>query len=139
MVLDIKKLRENIEEMARQLARRGFKLDIEKFQSLENQRKALQVHTQELQNQRNTQAKKIGQAKSKGEDIAVLLKETEHLGEQLKTNESQLNQILAQLDGFLMEIPNIPDSSVPDGKDEKDCLLRRMGSLVRLPTMLTIG
>lgn len=119
-MLDIKKLRENIEETAKQLARRGFKLDIEKFQSLENQRKALQTHTQELQNQRNTQAKKIGQVKAKGEDITALLKETEHLGEQLKADEHQLNQILESLNQFLMEIPNIPDISVPDGKDEND-------------------
>jgi len=119
-VIDIKKLRENIEETAHQLARRGFTLDIEKFQSLENQRKALQTHTQDLQNQRNTQAKKIGQAKAKGEDITALLKETEHLGEQLKTDENKLNQILALLNQFLMEIPNIPDAAVPDGKDEND-------------------
>lgn len=119
-MLDIKKLRENIEETAKQLARRGFKLDIEKFQSLENQRKALQTLTQELQNQRNTQAKKIGQVKAKGEDITALLKETEHLGEQLKADEHQLNQILESLNQFLMEIPNIPDISVPDGKDEND-------------------
>lgn len=119
-MIDIKKLRENIEETARQLARRGFTLDIEKFQSLENQRKALQIHTQELQSQRNMQAKKIGQAKAKGEDISALLKETEHLGEKLKIDENKLNQILESLNQFLMEIPNIPDSSVPDGKDEND-------------------
>ncbi len=119
-MLDIKRLRENIEETARQLARRGFKLEVEKFQTLENQRKTLQTRTQELQSQRNIQAKKIGQAKAKGEDIALLLKETEHLGEQLKADEHQLNQILESLNLFLMEIPNIPDDSVPDGKDEND-------------------
>jgi seryl-tRNA synthetase len=119
-MLDIKKLRENIEEIARQLARRGYKLDIEEFQSLESQRQNFHIQTQELQNQRNTQAKKIGEAKSKGEDIVVLLKETEHLGDQLKTNEHQLNQVLTLLNQFLMEIPNLPHESVPEGKDEND-------------------
>jgi seryl-tRNA synthetase len=119
-MLNIKRLRENIEETAKLLARRGFILDIQKFQSLDNQRKNLQIHTQELQNKRNLQAKKIGQAKSKGEDIAVLLKETDDLTDKLKTDEQQLNQILSELNQFLMEIPNLPHHTVPYGKSEND-------------------
>jgi seryl-tRNA synthetase len=117
-MLDIKKLRENTEEIALLLAKRGFKLDVEKFKILENQRKEIQTHTQELQNLKNTTAKNIGIAKSKGEEVSGLLKETENLGDQLKSAEDKLEKILNSLNEFLMEIPNLPNDSVPEGKDE---------------------
>ncbi|HEV2614414.1 MAG TPA: serine--tRNA ligase [Gammaproteobacteria bacterium] len=116
-MLDIKLLRDNIDAVAKELARRGFKLDIDKFNDLENKRKTLQTRTQELQNQRNTQAKQIGMAKSKGEDIAALLKQTENMGEELKTAEADLAILLADLDSFLAGVPNILDSSVPDKQE----------------------
>lgn len=128
-MLDIKLLRENIEAVAKALAKRGFILDVEKFKQLENKRKQLQVNTQELQNQRNSQAKKIGQAKSRGEDISGLLKETENLGEALKSEEAVLNEILAEINQFLAEIPNITHESVPEGKDESQNLeIRHWGT-----------
>ncbi len=116
-MLDIKLLRENIDAVAKALLRRGFKLDVEKFNQLENKRKVLQTKTQELQNQRNTQAKQIGMAKSKGEDISGLLAQTNSMGEELKTAEADLAIILADLDEFLAGIPNILQDSVPDKQE----------------------
>ncbi|MDX2164594.1 MAG: serine--tRNA ligase, partial [Gammaproteobacteria bacterium] len=116
-MLDIKLLRDNIDAVAKALLRRGFKLDTQKFTELENKRKSLQVRTQELQNQRNTQAKQIGMAKAKGEDITTLLSQSNSMGEELKSAEAELAIILADLDNFLAGIPNILDNSVPDKQE----------------------
>lgn len=117
-MIDIKLLREDIDHIAKLLARRNFVLDTERFTALENKRKKLQIFTQDLQNQRNSQAKLIGQAKTKGEDIAGLLKQTENMGDQLKKSESELAELLTELDLFLSGIPNILDNSVPDKQQE---------------------
>jgi seryl-tRNA synthetase len=117
-MIDIKLLRENIAQIALLLAKRGYQLDTDKFLQLESERKSLQQHTQQLQNQRNTQAKLIGTAKAQGKDIAELLKQTTDLGESLKEAESTLDALLEKINYFLAEIPNIPHESVPEGNDE---------------------
>ena len=83
-MLDPKRLRSELEQTATQLARRGYALDTTTINTLENQRKTLQVRTQELQNERNTQSKAIGNAKAKGQDIQPLLSAVATLGDQLK-------------------------------------------------------
>ena len=76
-MLDSKYLRAELAETAARQATRGFVLDVEKINALELQRRELQVATQELQNQRNSKSKAIGQAKARGEDIAPLLAEVD--------------------------------------------------------------
>jgi seryl-tRNA synthetase len=119
-MLDPRLFRTQIEEVAAQLARRGLKIDVEGFQALEAQRKELQVQTQELQNQRNTRSKTIGQAKARGEDIQPLLDEVQHLGDDLKRNEQELVEIQVQLEDRLLGIPNILDADVPEGGGDAD-------------------
>jgi len=119
-MLDPKLLRKDIDVIAAQLLRRGFTLDIGKFNTLEKQRKALQVKTQGLQNERNVKSKSIGQAKARGEDIQPLLAEVATLGNEHKQAEHALAQLLAEIDTFLMHIPNVPNDSVPDGLSEED-------------------
>ena len=119
-MLDPQLLR-NAPETARDgLARRGFVLDTETLSALEAERKSLQVRTQELQNLRNTRSKAIGMAKAKAKDVAPLLAEVAGFGEELKASETRLDAIKAQLESITMELPNVPDASVPDGKDEAD-------------------
>ncbi|MDH3979268.1 MAG: serine--tRNA ligase [Gammaproteobacteria bacterium] len=119
-MLDPRLLRSELETVARQLARRGFTLDTAALQTLEEQRKAIQVQTQELQAERNARSKNIGKAKAAGEDIAPLLKEVEGLGDQLKAKQDELDSLQEQLNAILMSIPNLPHESVPDGKGEED-------------------
>ena len=119
-MLDPKLLRNDLEGVARQLARRGFTLDTGKLQALEQQRKDIQALTQELQAERNGHSKNIGKAKANGEDIAPLLKEVEGLGEQLKSREDELATVQAELNDILLGIPNIPHATVPEGKGEED-------------------
>jgi seryl-tRNA synthetase len=132
-MLDPKLLRYALEDTARQLARRGFKLDVAGFAALEARRKEVQVRVQELQSERNTRSKAIGKAKAQGEDITALLAGVAELGEQLKEAEAHLEATQAQLEATLMEIPNLPDASVPDGQDEIDNVeIRRWGEPAEL-------
>ena len=127
-MLDPKRLRTELDDVAQQLARRGFKLDVDAVRELEARRKALQTRAEELQNQRNTRSKTIGQAKAKGEDIAPLLAEVSDLGEQLKLAEQDLAEVQAEMEALAMGLPNILDASVPDGRDENDNVeVRRWG------------
>jgi seryl-tRNA synthetase len=127
-MLDIKLLRNDLDSVASQLARRGFNLDVAAFQSLENKRKTLQTVTQDLQNKRNTSAKLIGKAKASGEDIQPLLDEVADLGEKLKKAENDLAELQGEIDAIVMGIPNLLNESVPDGKSEDDNIeIRRWG------------
>ncbi|MFZ5593136.1 MAG: serine--tRNA ligase [Pseudomonadota bacterium] len=127
-MLDPKLLRTHLDETARQLARRGFALDTGKFTALESERKRLQMLTQDLQSERNSSAKAIGKAKAAGENIAPLLAAVADLGDRLKEAETQLEKIQAEFDAILLDLPNIPHESVPDGRDENGNLeIRRWG------------
>ena len=127
-MLDSKFLRSELAQTAERLATRGFVLNVEQINALEEQRRALQVSTQELQNTRNTKSKAIGQAKARGEDIAPLLAEVDGLGAELDKAKNQLDAVLAELDAIASQIPNLPDLSVPVGKDETGNLeVRRFG------------
>ncbi len=117
-MLDPHLLRSQLAELAARLATRGYLLDVSALDSLEAERKRIQSRTQELQNLRNTRSKAIGQAKAKGEDVAALLAEVAGFGEELKSSETLLQDVQAKLEAITLEIPNVPDASVPVGKDE---------------------
>ncbi|TAA48376.1 serine--tRNA ligase [Corallincola spongiicola] len=119
-MLDAKFLRNEIDETAARLATRGYVLDVERFKALEEQRKSLQVKTEQLQNERNTRSKSIGQAKARGEDIAPLLAEVGSLGEELDKAKAELSELLEEIKVQSQGIPNLPDTSVPEGKDEEE-------------------
>ncbi|MHA1568113.1 MAG: serine--tRNA ligase [Alphaproteobacteria bacterium] len=128
-MLDPKLLRTDPEAVAAQLRRRGFELDVDRFNALEEQRKALQVRVQELQKERNQKSKAIGQAKAKGEDVSAIMREVAALGEKLKVAEEELRLVQAELDAMLMGIPNLPHASAPDGRSEDDNVeVRRWGT-----------
>jgi len=119
-MLDPKLLRSNLHEVAAQLARRGFQLDTDRIAALEERRKRLQTESQELQNERNSRSKSIGQAKAAGREIEPLLAQVAELGERLKGLQESLNQVQAELSEITLGIPNIPHESVPDGRNEND-------------------
>lgn len=119
-MLDPQVLRNDINQVAKALAKRNYKLDIATIEALEEKRKVIQVKTQELQQQRNFRSKEIGKAKSQGEDIQPLLDEVASLGDELKNSEDELSNIQEQLNDIIMGIPNIPHDSVPEGQTEDD-------------------
>jgi seryl-tRNA synthetase len=127
-VLDPKLLRSDLPGVAAALARRGFVLDTEGFAALEEQRKSVQIEADRLRAERNANAKAVGIAKSRGGDVAGLLKTSESLGEQLQGVEQRLEAIQAQLTDLQMGLPNILHASVPDGRDESaNVEVRRWG------------
>lgn len=119
-MLDPVLLRKDLNVVTAALKRRGYDLDINLWQSLDDQRKQLQKSTEELQNQRNTSAKSIGQAKAKGEDIQPLLDQVASLGDELKQAEQKLSEVLEQLRDLQLDMPNMPADDVPEGADESD-------------------
>ena len=119
-MLDPHLLRQSLDQVACRLARRGFVLDKETYLALEERRKALQVRTQRLQNERNTRSKAIGQAKARGEDIEPLKAEVARLGEELKACQEELGEVQTRLQAFLLSLPNLLDDDVPDGQSEAD-------------------
>ena len=128
-MLDPQLLRNDPEVVRAGLARRGFALDVDAIRRLEGERKTLQVRTQELQNLRNTRSKAIGMAKAKGEDVAPLLAAVAGFGEELKASEARLEAIKAELEAIALGLPNLPDATVPDGRDESDNVeLHRWGT-----------
>ena len=119
-MLDPKRLRHDLDGIAQQLARRDFHLDTEAFARLEERRKSLQTRTQSLQAERNERSKSIGRAKAAGEDIEPLRQEVADLGESLEAAASELEEVQGDLDQLLMGVPNIPDPSVPRGRDDSE-------------------
>lgn len=119
-MLDPQLLRNNLEDTAALLKRRGYDLDTKQFAALEEQRKTLQVNAQTLQAERNSKSKNIGKAKASGEDIQPLLDEVSSLGSKLEEAEKALTVVQEDMNTIMMSLPNIPDASVPDGKSEDD-------------------
>ena len=128
-MLDVQLLRNDIEAVARRLCDRGLTLDVQRFQTLETSRKTLQTRTQELQARRNQASKQIGQAKQKGEDAAALMAEVAAMADELKSDEMRLEKLQAELNEFLLEVPNVPHDSVPAGRDaDQNVEVRRFGA-----------
>ena len=119
-MLDIQLLRSQPAEVAARLASRGVSFDVAAFQALEDERKGLQVRTQDLQAKRNALSKQIGQLKAKGEDTAAVMQEVAGLGDELKANEEALADLLNRINAFVSVIPNLPHESVPAGISEAD-------------------
>jgi len=118
-MLDPRLFRTDLDFVTEQLARRSFTFNPEAYIELEARRKDVQVKTQDLQNERNSRSKAIGLAKAKGEDVQPLLDQVQHLGDELKAAETQLNYIQIDMDALMAGIPNLLDASVPAGKSEE--------------------
>ena len=128
-MLDIQQLRNDLDTVVTKLKSRKFDFDVAGFTALEAERKEVQTRTQDLQAKRNNASKQIGIAKSKGEDVAAIMAEVAGLGEQLNADEERLVAIQAQMQSFLLNVPNLPQDDVPVGKSEDDNVeVRRVGN-----------
>ncbi|MCW8419556.1 serine--tRNA ligase [Fluoribacter dumoffii] len=129
-MLDIQLLRDNPEFVASQLLKRGFQFDVLAFTNLEEKRKALQVATQALQNERNSRSKAIGEAKARGEDIEPMREDMSRLAKELEEKKGELDSLLEQIEAIALRLPNIPHESVPVGEDEhQNQEVRRWGNI----------
>ncbi len=119
-MIDPKLLRSDPEGVARNLARRGYLLDVERLRALEERRKSAQIESDRLRAERNTNAKAVGMAKGRGEDAGALLARGEQLTGELAAAEQSLNAVQAELDAWQLTLPNLLHESVPDGAGEQD-------------------
>ncbi len=127
-MLDIQALRNDLDGVVGLLKKRGFEFDSASFSALEQERKTVQTRTQDLQAKRNNASKQIGFAKSKGEDVSAIMAEVAGLADQLKADETRLTELQIQLQNLLLNVPNLPHTTVPEGKSETDNVeVRKVG------------
>jgi seryl-tRNA synthetase len=117
-VIDPKLLRTDPEAVARNLARRGFVLDVAAFRALEDKRKPWAIEVDRLRAERNAHARAIGQAKARGEDVTALMARGEGLAQELTRAEAELESVQGELEQWQLGLPNLLHDSVPDGRDE---------------------
>jgi len=117
-MIDPQLLRKDIESVRARLLIRKFELDVAQFALLENERKLLQTRTEDLQAKRNQLAKAIGMKKGKGQDVSAEMNEATQINLDMEMGAARLAVVQIELQDFLMGIPNLPDASVPLGKDE---------------------
>ena len=135
-MIDIKNLRENIDFVYESLLRRGYELDKNKFQTLDNKRKTLQVNVESLQSSRKKLSDEFGKLKSAGSDIEDFKNQIDSVNSQLKKENEELNILLDSIKEYLLDIPNIPDISTPDGCDENDnVLIKKVGEIYSTNTV----
>ena len=128
-MIDPKLLRSDPEAVARNLARRGYTLDVQGLRALEEKRKPWQVEADRLRAERNASAKAIGMAKGRGEDVAPLIAKSERAAEDLAKAEQELTSVQAELEQWTLGLPNLLHDSVPDGRDESGNVeVRRWGA-----------
>ena len=128
-MLDLNLLRNNLDAVAARLADRGFVLDRDTFLALEAERRATQGRAQEVQAARNAHAKKIGQAKARGEDTAALLAEAAAINADAGSLEARAEEVQKRQQEFLSVLPNVPQADVPAGKNANDNVeVRRWGA-----------
>ena len=124
-MLDPKHVRSAPEAVAEQLLKKQYTLDVERLVDLEERRKSLQVKTEQLQGERNSGSKEFGKIKAQGGDVAALKERMDQVNAELKANEHALSALQDELNALLLEVPNLPHSSVPEGRDENDNILIR--------------
>jgi seryl-tRNA synthetase len=130
-MLDPKYVRSNLDEVAALLRKKHFELDVDRLNSLEERRKSLQIHTEQLQSERKSGSKEFGKIKSQGGDISELKARMDQLSVEVKESEHQLAALQEELNDILLGVPNLPHESVPEGDDEDHNVeIRRWGKPV---------
>lgn len=119
-MIDPKLLRNDIEAVNLAYAKRGIQLNAEEWADLESRRKAIQSKTESLQSERNAGAKQVGQIKKAGGDASELMARMSAIGDEIKIAEASLYELQAELEAKVLNIPNLPDESVPHGQNESD-------------------
>ena len=119
-MIDSKRLRGDLLDLQQQLATRGYALDITFWQTIESERKSLQMQTEALQAKRNAGAKEVGALKKSGADASSLIAQMEQVSNEMKLADEQLKTLQERINTAAMQIPNIPASDVPIGESEDD-------------------
>ena len=119
-MIDIKKLRDNFEDIESSLNSRGYKLNKSSFQSLDKKRKELQIDVESLQAERKSLSSDFGKLKASGDDTTDLKTTIDEKNQELEIKDEELQSILNEINDLMLDIPNTPHESVPEGKNEED-------------------
>lgn len=119
-MLDPKLIERNIDLVGKKLATRGFDTDLSEFAVLNSRRKEIIKRVETLEHQRNEGSRKVGALKRSGDEdeLSRLLPELRSLSEEIKDLNEKKTEVEALLREFLLNVPNMPDSSVPEGPDD---------------------
>ena len=121
-MLDPKKLRKETSEVALNLSRRGFNFDQNTWNDLESERKELQGSNEVQQSKLNDISKEIGLAVKEGKDTTQLKEQASELTALIKSQSKTLDDLLEDINQFVLSLPNLIDEDVPDGKNENENL-----------------
>lgn len=122
-MLDLKRIRNNPEEIKNALANRGEDFDvttIDRIVELDERRRQILVEVENLKNTRNQESAKVPKLKKEGKDVTEIMAEMKKLGEEIKGHDEELSKIDEELEYIMLRIPNIPNPAVPDGKSDED-------------------
>ena len=119
-MIDINLIKADSLKVSDSLKSKKYELDIKTFEELEINRKAAQIQTEALQAKRNALSKDYGLLKKEGKDDASLNQEINEVKSELDTSSKSLTDIQSSFQDFLLDIPNLPSPSVPQGAGEKD-------------------
>ena len=119
-MIDIKRLRDNFDDIKISLKKRGYEIDKLLFDDLEDSRKKLQVNVENLQAERKKLSIEFGELKAAGRDTSDLKKIINKINSELESKESDLQELLLKINNLLLDLPNIPDPSTPEGINEND-------------------
>ena len=135
-MLDIKNLRDNFDDIKEMLLRRGYSIDKDKFQSLDEKRKLLQINVENLQADRKKLSSEYGKLKASGENVDKLKSIIDSTNNELDKKDKDLQELLQDINSFMLDIPNIPDQSVPNGKNENDnIVIKKYGTITSTNTL----
>lgn len=127
-MLDIKLIRNNPEVLKKALMKRKDNFDINQILSLDEKRRQILVEVEQLKNKQNSNSKMIPVYKKEGKDVTELMEEMKSLSDKIKTLDIQVREVDEELNKLLLTIPNIPNSTVPDGdSDEDNVEIRKWG------------
>ena len=130
-MIDIKKLRDNPELVKQALKKRGYHLDVSLFSQLDSSRKSLQIDVENLQAERKKLSAEFGKLKSSGDPTDELKKIIDSKNEELSSKDMELQEIMSQIDSLMLDMPNIPDNTVPEGKDESEnVVIKEYGKII---------
>ena len=131
-MLDIKRIRQNPQELIDALKARNKDISLDTFLKEDEERRALMAEVEEKKALRNQTSKKIGLAKKNGaseEETAAIMREMRELGDVIDALDEKINELDAKMQQFLMSVPNIPNPRVPIGKDDSENVeVRRWGT-----------
>lgn len=127
-MLDAKMIRANPDQVEAALKNRNLPGALNKFLALDEQRRSLLGQVEEIKQFRNQASQEVGKLKKQGQNPEELMEKVRQVGQEIKELDDKLDQVETDIEKILLNIPNIPDPSVPIGEDEKSNLeIRRWG------------